>query len=381
MHFTKVAGLALSLTAPAAGLSVPRNAAPEPAPQIVSKLFYDVVRGLVTVAKQQPQATPFCSSYLKIPVVTKTSTITSFTTTLTETSTITSGSTTTTDATNTITAIATQTETASATVTTVTTTTETISTVSYSSITACASPQAIQKRAAAVVIKKPSCFANYVEGKALTSACNCLSVPTSSTTTTTTLSIHTTTTVSVTVPLTIQETATATQIDTVTDTITNTATETSTVTERTTIYTATSPVIAVPTFTIYAIGGGNNGNPIADANDGTGRTVNARGRPTILQFTTVNNNNLKVLNGPYAGSTGKTDPNADGFSAYVLFGATNPNFVDTNCQVTYNADGTCPLSCQNARGTTSYDCGVYWRIGSDADVGGCSRFVPYAVGQ
>ena len=80
MHFTKVAGLALSLVIPAAGLSVPRNAAAEPAPQLASKLFCDIVRGLVTVAKQQPQATPFCSSYLQIPVVTKTSTITSFTT-------------------------------------------------------------------------------------------------------------------------------------------------------------------------------------------------------------------------------------------------------------------------------------------------------------
>jgi hypothetical protein len=79
MHFNKVAGLALSLALPASALSVPRHAAPEPGPQVISKLFCNVVGGLVTVAKQQPQATSFCSSYLKIPVVTKTSTITSFT--------------------------------------------------------------------------------------------------------------------------------------------------------------------------------------------------------------------------------------------------------------------------------------------------------------
>jgi len=79
MRFNTAAGLALSLAIPTGALSVPRDAAPEPAGKIVSKLFCDIVGGLVTVAKQRPQATSFCSSYLKVPVVTKTSTVTSFT--------------------------------------------------------------------------------------------------------------------------------------------------------------------------------------------------------------------------------------------------------------------------------------------------------------
>ena len=88
-----------------------------------------------------------------------------------------------------------------------------------------------------------------------------------------------------------------------------------------------------------------------------------------------------MLNGPDAGSIGKTDPNAAAVNAYVFFGNTANGLQETVCQVTYNAaDGTCPLSCVAARGTTSYDCGVYWRIASDADVGGCSKFTPYAVG-
>jgi hypothetical protein len=230
----------------------------------------------------------------------------------------------------------------------------------------------------AVPIGKPSCFGNYVEGQALSSACKCLAVPTSSTTTTTILSIPTTTTTSTTVPLTIFATATATDTLTTTATITNTATETSTITEKTTIYTATLPAIAIPTFTVYAIGGPNSGNPIANA--GGNIVGDARNLSPVLQFTTVDNNKLQVLNGPYAGSIAKTNPNAAGSGSYVYFGSTAAGLLDTTCQVTYNSDGTCPLSCQASRGTTSYDCGVYWRIGADADVGNCNRFTPYAVG-
>ncbi|KAI4940218.1 hypothetical protein J4E86_011184 [Alternaria arbusti] len=221
MRFNTAAGLALSLAIPTGALSVPRDAAPEPAGKIVAKLFCDVVGGLVTVAKQQPQATSFCSSYLKIPVVKKTSTVTSFT----------------------------------------------------------------------------------------------------ATTTTTTLSLPTTITTSVTVPLTIFETATATDIVTATDTITNTATETSTITEQTTVFTATSAVIAIPTFTVYAIGGPNNGNPMSNANGNIVRNTRGTSPPPVLQFTTVDINKLQVLNGPYAGSIGKTDPNASGSGAALYFGS------------------------------------------------------------
>lgn len=80
MRFDDIFGLALSLAIPAMSFVLPRDAAHEPASGAVSKLFCDVVGDIVTVAKQQTQATSFCSSYLSIPVVTKTSTITSFTT-------------------------------------------------------------------------------------------------------------------------------------------------------------------------------------------------------------------------------------------------------------------------------------------------------------
>ncbi|KAI4616447.1 uncharacterized protein J4E87_008713 [Alternaria ethzedia] len=119
------------------------------------------------------------------------------------------------------------------------------------------------------------------------------------------------------VPLTIFETATATDTVTATETITNTATETSTITEQTTIFTATSPVIAIPTFTVYAIGGDNSGNPIADASVYIPNTTgNEAGLSPVLHFTTVDNNKLQVLNGPYAGSVGKTNPNVGATEAY-----------------------------------------------------------------
>lgn len=179
----------------------------------------------------------------------------------------------------------------------------------------------------------------------------------------------------------IHATTTTTQTNTATVTVTNTATETSTTIEQTTVYTATLPAIAIPTFSVYAIGGDNNGNPIVDIGDGSGRVGNAQGFGAVLQFTTVNNNQLQVLNGPNAGSTGATDPNASAFESYVLFGSAANGFPATSCQVTYNGDGTCPLTCQTSRGTTSYDCGVYWRIGSKSDIpSGCYQFTPYAVG-
>ncbi|KAI4687925.1 uncharacterized protein J4E88_003518 [Alternaria novae-zelandiae] len=150
------------------------------------------------------------------------------------------------------------------------------------------------------------------------------------TTTTTTLSLPTTITTSVTVPLTILATATNTDTATVTNTITNTATETSTVTERTTIITGTQQVIAIPTFTVYAIGGDNSGNPIADASRNVPNTVgNSRGLSPVLQFTTVDNNKLQVLNGPYAGSIGKTNPNVGASEAYVLFGRNDAGLQET----------------------------------------------------
>lgn len=176
--------------------------------------------------------------------------------TVTQTSTITSGSTTTTDATVTATEDTTQTETAVATVTATITTTSTITTFSRTTsyLPGCLTARDEQKRAAAVPTKKPTCFTRYTEGQALSSACKCLSVPTSSATRTAVLGIAATTTTSVTVglsklyqsessvtnlcsfdqvPSTISATATVTEVNTATATVTSFATETSTFTTQT----------------------------------------------------------------------------------------------------------------------------------------------------
>lgn len=145
------------------------------------------------------------------------------------------------------------------------------------------------------------------------------------------------------VPLVIHATTTTTQTNTATVTFTNTATETSTIVQQTTVYTATLPAIAITTFSVYAIGDDNIGNPIVDIGDGSGRMGNAQAYGVVLQFTTVNNNQLQVLNGPNAGSTGATDPNASVFESYVLFGSAANGFPATSCHVTYNADVTCPF--------------------------------------
>ncbi|KAG9186785.1 hypothetical protein G6011_09893 [Alternaria panax] len=297
--------------------------------------------------------------------------------TVTKISTITSGSTTITDATNTIAVTSTETQTIPTTIKITAITTEAINTVSYTTVTACTSPTAVQKRAAVVAAKKLSCFNNYVEGQILSSACKCLSVSTATTTIATILGVPTTTVTTVTVPLTIKATATATQTNTITATVRNTVTEFTTITAQKTVFTATSATVALPTFTIYAIGGNNNG-----------RTIENQGIPYAgagssnapLQFTTTSNNILQVLNGPAAGSNAKTDPTKAFDSSYVLLGSTNSGLVDMTCKVMYKSDGSCPLACQGSRGSTNFDCGSTWRIGSDADVSSCVAFAPYAVG-
>lgn len=171
-------------------------------------------------------------------------------------------------------------------------------------------------------------------------------------------------------------TATATLVET--DTIVNTHTDVSTVTDYATVYTSTTTVVAIPTFNVYAIGGDNGGNPFYDIGDGTVGD-NAGGIP-VLDFSINSDGTLTADNGSNSGSKGETDPNQGGTTSFVMFGSSGNNLVNVVCNVLYNADGTCPLACQGSRGTTNYDCGVYWRIGSDADVGSCSEFTPYVVG-
>ncbi|RSL54454.1 hypothetical protein CEP52_016471 [Fusarium oligoseptatum] len=436
MHFNAVAGFALSLVGSASALAAPKLPASglcpngqywdtgkgctaSPPPQRCSSdQYYDSLKGcvkgtppsgppgllctivktLVKVARQDLQATSFCSSYLSIPVSTKSVTVTAYTTVTTTTSTITSGVTTTTDSTKTITdSTTTTTSTKTETTTTKTTTTSTITEViGYTTITACASPvgrkvkryddlEAHEERVRqdklhhieARGIAKPGAFANYADPAAVSYACNCFDIPQYTTTSVTTLRTKTVTT-SVTVPSTERVTATATATATSTSTITEPATVYSeTVTEKTT--TSITQTVLKPTVSILAMGGWNNGHALYDLGDGTVGDDGPYG--TTLLFTLGLDGTLKVTNGVRSGSNGQTDPNNYGSSSYVLFGFQGGALKDMTCTVTQKTDGSCPLTCQGTRGSTNFDCGVYWRLGSDADVQGCSVFTPYAVGS
>lgn len=118
MHFNTVAGLALSLAGSASAFYTPKlppsglcpnnqywdtakgcKNLPPPAKCSSSNQYYDTLKGcvrgkppsgppgllctvvktLVTVARQQLPASSFCSSYLSIPLVTKTATVTAYT--------------------------------------------------------------------------------------------------------------------------------------------------------------------------------------------------------------------------------------------------------------------------------------------------------------
>ncbi|KAI2624278.1 GLEYA domain-containing protein [Hypoxylon sp. NC1633] len=157
---------------------------------VVVKVVVDILNGL-------QGATPFCSSYLQIPTVTKTATATSFPTTTTTRTTTTTG-------TNTITAD-----------------TKTVTEHTTTTVTSC-DPR-VQKRAAAATTKRitislPSALSTYA-GAQLSTACGCLSIPTPSTTVTTTK----TQTPVVTSVITTAGTTTVTPTTTVTVTATATA--------------------------------------------------------------------------------------------------------------------------------------------------------------
>lgn len=138
---------------------------------------------------------------------------------ITNTNTVTSGVTTVIDSTKTVTdSTMTITVIEPSTLSTKTTSTSVISAVTTTTITACANPVTRKARRAASptgyendptwledhgidplgeekrgLIPKPKCFANYVDPAAVSYACNCLSVPTRTTTSTTTLRTKTAT--------------------------------------------------------------------------------------------------------------------------------------------------------------------------------------------
>ncbi|KAI8723076.1 hypothetical protein NCS52_00162600 [Fusarium sp. LHS14.1] len=434
MHLNTVAGLALSLAGSASAFSTPKLPAsrlcpsnqywdtakgcknlPPPA-KCSSNRYYDTLKGLcllctvvktlVTVARQQLPASSFCSSYLSIPVVTKTATVTAYTKVITNTNTVTSGVTTVVDSTKTITdATITITTIEPSTFSTKTTSTSVISAVSTTTITACANPITRKAKRAANptgytndptwledhgidplgeekrgLIPKPKCFAEYADPAAVSYACNCLSVPTQTITSTTTLRTKTATAVT-TVPST--EKATATEKATVTDTKASTqlvaTVYTETIVERPTTYTSTHTALS-PTFTIVASSGKFTGNQLYDPNYMSYTGIYSTG--PVLLFTLGDDGTLTAQNQGLAGQFAVSDPNAGSYNAIPAFKPLSGDLQKLVVTVRQEDDGTCPLSVQGARGSTSFECGVYWRVGSEADIAcysGCSRMDLIAV--
>ncbi|KAI8689537.1 hypothetical protein LRP88_14300 [Fusarium phalaenopsidis] len=447
MHFNTVAGLALSLAGSASAFYTPKLPAsglcpnnqywdtakgcknlPPPAKCSSSNQYYDTLKGcvrgkppsgppgllctvvktLVTVARQQLPASSFCSSYLSIPVVTKTATVTAYTKVITNTNTVTSGVTTVIDSTKTITdSTITTTIIEPSTLSTKTTSTSVISAVSTTTVTACANPVTRKARRALGptgyktdptwleehgfdpvaeekrgLIPKPKCFANYVDPAAVSYACNCLSVPTRTTTSYTTLRTKTATAVT-TVPST--EKATATEKVTATDTKTSTqlvaTVYTETIVERSTTYTSTHTALS-PTFTIVAASGRYTGKYLYDANSRGYASVDFAG--PMLLFTLGDDGTLTAQNQGLAGQFAVSDPDAGSYNAIPAFKPLSGKLQKLVVTVTQESDGTCPLTFQGARGSASFECGTYWRVGSEDDLasfGGCHRIDMIAVGS
>ncbi|KAI5358874.1 hypothetical protein Slin14017_G111570 [Septoria linicola] len=136
--------------------------------------FCSGVDKVIDQAREQSHATQFCSSYLRIPACTSTVTSTSTSTSISETTT-TYSTTTIVAPVSTITVTTAVDSTVSNTVNTVATVTSGTTTITVTSaLTACTAPPV--KRA----MKRPTqptCLAKYTPGKALSSACSCLSIP------------------------------------------------------------------------------------------------------------------------------------------------------------------------------------------------------------
>nr|OQO24762.1 hypothetical protein B0A51_07787 [Rachicladosporium sp. CCFEE 5018]OQO25105.1 hypothetical protein B0A51_07427 [Rachicladosporium sp. CCFEE 5018] len=207
-----------------------------------TNLDCNAVNTIVTVLRQQNVATPFCSSLLHIPTVTKTLTQTSTPPCSTVTSNV--------QSTDTVTAFATS---YYSTVTTVypvvavsTTSTCALGATSIASADTTPTPTAKVKRTipttsckpTTTAIGTPTCLKNFI-GSKITSACSCLNIPTP-----TSVSVSTTTLTASTITKVVAVTAKTT----ITSTITST-TYTSTY-SGTQFYTSTFTVLPNPTSTL-----------------------------------------------------------------------------------------------------------------------------------
>ncbi|KAM3414608.1 hypothetical protein BST61_g9767 [Cercospora zeina] len=244
-------------------------------PQIYGNTVCKVVSKVLCLPGAASSATSFCSSYLKVPVVTSSQTSTSVISS-TETVTTTYSTSTVTAPSVVVTSTATITE-----VSTVTPGTSTVTTTITSAITNCSPPNL--KRGVGQVAR-PREFAAFPHGKILSSACKCVSVPTSTSTVTSTIS----TTSVVTSTSSVVPTTTTTETTTSTTTIISVITSFSTTSRTTTAPSATVTVQAVRQgpFAVVAQGGARNGQyaEIAPGRDGVLSTLLRATLSTASQF-------------------------------------------------------------------------------------------------
>ncbi|KAM0550664.1 hypothetical protein ACHAPJ_008727 [Fusarium lateritium] len=412
MRFITIVGLVLGIISPASAHNKKRpldedffikDSSDNFFPKDIFRAPCRIVDRVITNADQAREASSYCASYLQTPAVTFTTTITisptyyyhsskpRFPLTIARinvTSTVTPEMAITTDVTKTVTITADDDYVMDLTpITSTVTKTEYVEAAETTSITNCVHPKADLQKPSLSTYPRPSPFGTDIkDGKAMSRVCRCLD-PNLRSTETAEVEI-------VTEPVTSTEIITMSRflvqpIREVTETIyqrdtytINTVFELKTVTETQTIYTSTTTVFAVPEFNIYAVGGHHDGYPMRGRMDSAQQVAmdNRKDEP-LLEFSIGSNNTLKVLNGEIAGTIGRSDLGPHAEDHDVKFGKRDNDLPGISCKVTRDSDGTCPMTCQGQQGSLSYDCGVHWRLGEDADVKDCqgSAFTPYAV--
>lgn len=234
-------------------------AAASATPQLKRTLspFCHDVNALVTIVMEQTQATAFCSSYLSIPIATTTTTatdvvvLTSTVTSIVGTSTITA-SPVELDQTSNVPVVLTITNTVVVSTTIGTST----STVTQPVPAICSALPANVKRAIIARKPMPSCFNKYSGTRLISSACSCLSVPTSTKTST----AYATTSNTTYPVLSVTATATTTPTSTSVITIFNTQTTIVDMTVHQTVTPEPATVTKTGPFFVQASGGGATGD-------------------------------------------------------------------------------------------------------------------------
>ncbi|KAH0285473.1 hypothetical protein M436DRAFT_67099 [Aureobasidium namibiae CBS 147.97] len=327
---------------------------------ISASSFCKAVNAVVTAVNEQSSASAFCSSYLSIPVVT-----TETTSTRTGTSTATTAVTTRVT-TITVTVAATVAVSSTSSITNTVTTTATIPTGTTTVLVthdaaACKNPYSastVQKRTVAVK-QKPACLGSYSIGAVLSSACSCLSVPTS----TTTVVLSTTSTATVTITASILGTTITTTTATTTTTDVVLATTTLTVGTTVLVQATVTSTAVTGTFQLVATGdptvsGAYATNTYTSSNYVGNNVVFSATQANGELFSIAANGNLVDQSGGQVGNIADTatTPNP----AYVFINPPSTisenGFTPLTCTISVNpADGTCPVSCTENGSSISYD--------------------------